>query len=705
MSLTFNPNSRSTASERNRQQSAGNSQSTRTSTNRLTVDTQSETSLSNTSASGSNPLHKFQTYNCLFTLAALSRAQHNSGKFSTASTENIICSSKGDWQNSGRRVSTSFGQFDYFIDDLMIVSQPAFSPGTGNMFATKITFKVTEPYSMGLFILACKEGAKAAGYEMNFQTAPYLLIIEFAGNVNGQPQLEPQSTRYIPIMFTKVEFKVTGSGTVYDCEAVPYNEAANRDYESRTLTDIILRGKDVKSLITASSGSTGGASITGFGSNAYEDKSLEAAIRRQYREAVNDNSFSVTDDISIIFPKDWTSTTNDGNEISAAVVFKDYNDSGTVPFPDYDKVFNEARNIIRNTQVNITPDKNFHFPQGIKIQDIIQEIIIRSDYITNQIEGDQIKADARGFVNWFRIEVHIQDKTDSPEYNRQSRLYIYRVIPYKVHMSNFLPPSRQPDGLDNLRNSVSRIYQYIYTGKNSDIIDLNLDFNMSTWVVATPADVAKRTGTNNANQGGLQAGGSEMSEDPTSVVPSQLVSSGLPDDRLLAPAQAPSPSTVIKINGGAGNDSEKTAQARFLVDRIANIASLLTLDLTIHGDPYYIPSSGMGNQIVPPVNENLLSDGSMNYQDSEVDVLVQFRTPIDLDPQSGLYKFDKQIDLYSGLYRVFRIESKFVKNNFTQTLQLFKRLGEYGTTKATAPITEQVGATRWTPTANFGGPK
>lgn len=702
MALTFNPNKNSNTSN-NTQKSAANLQSSQGSVSSLT-----QQSLNSSTVAGSNALHKFQTYNCLFTLAALSKSQHNSGQFSSGNISNIICSSKGDWQNSGKRVKTAFGSFDYWIDDLMIVSLPTFSPATGNMFATKISFKVTEPYSMGLFLLACKEGAKNAGYLQNFQTAPFLLMIEFAGNVNDQPQLDSGSTRYIPIMFTRVEFKVTAAGTVYDCEAIPYNEAANRDYESKTLTDIILRGLDVRSLLKGTGttnptvGPTDQPSRTSPSSGV---QSLEAAIRKQYQDLKADNSLSITDEFEIVFPRDWTSRSDDGNEISKAIVFKDYNDSGTVPFPDYDKVFNQARNIIRNTQVNITPEKNFHFPQGIKIQEIIQEIIIRSDYITTQIEGDEIKADSRGFVNWFRIEVHITDLADSPQYNRQARKYTYRIIPYKVHMSNFLPPSRKPDGLENLKNSVARRYEYIYTGKNVDIIDAKLDFNMSTWVITTPADVAKRTGTNNANQGGLQAGGSEMAAEPTSVKPSQIASSGPPDDRLISPPQAPTSATVIKITGGAGNDSEKTAQARFLVDRLSNQASLLNLDLVIHGDPYYIPSSGMGNQIVSPVNENLLSDGSMNYQDSEVDINVRFRTPIDLDPNTGLYKFDAVIDLYSGLYRVQRIESKFMKNNFTQTLTLVKRLGEYGTVRQTVPIAEKVGSTIWTPTATFGGPK
>lgn len=649
--------------------------------------TQNPSSLASTKAAGTNPLHKYQTYNSLFTLAVLTPQQLNSGRFSTSSIRNIICSTKGDWRYPAKRARTTFGSFDYWIDDLVIVSQPSFSPATGNSFATKITFKVTEPYSMGLFMLTCKEAAAQAGYPDNFQSAPYILIIEYAGYVKEQPQIDPKLTRYIPIHFLKMDFKVTGSGTVYDCEAVPYNEIAFRDNAARVKADVKLGGKDVKTLLQGS------------------DKSLETALKKQLEETKKDKTLTSTDEYKIIFPKDWESKSDDGNEISKSIVFDDLNDAGTVPFPDYNKVFNGNKKIIELNKVNVTPEKNFHFPQAIKIQDIIQEVIIRSRYITDQIEGNTIRTDSRGFVNWFRIEPHVEDLAPNQQLNRQNRRYIFRVVPYKVHISRLTPPDRETPGKKNLEQSVSRAYKYIYTGQNTDIIDVNFEFNQA-WYQPVPTDVGQRTGTNNANQGGIAAGGSEASKskDATSLAPGQLPVSG-PSNRFdLSPTQDPNSFVPNRVVGGSGSDSEKTAQTRFLISRIANDGDLLNLDLVIHGDPYYLPSSGMGNQIMSKQTETQLDDGSMNYQNGEIHILIQFRTPIDLDPVSGLYKFDKEIDLFSGLFMLLQVESKFVKNHFTQTLSLIKLRNEYGSGKPENPISEPIGSQPQT-NSGFASPR
>ena len=81
----------------------------------------------------------------------------------------------------------------------------------------------------------------------------------------------------------------------------------------------------------------------------------------------------------------------------------------------------------------------------------------------------------------------------------------------------------------------------------------------------------------------------------------------------------------------------------------------------------------MGNQIKQPKGDNIMEDGSMNYQSGEVDIVVNFRTPIDLDPSTGLYKFDKRVDQFSGLYQIFEVESKINQNKFTQTITANRR--------------------------------
>jgi hypothetical protein len=105
---------------------------------------------------------------------------------------------------------------------------------------------------------------------------------------------------------------------------------------------------------------------------------------------------------------------------------------------------------------------------------------------------------------------------------------------------------------------------------------------------------------------------------------------------------------------------------------------MTTLDMEIIGDPYFIVQSGTGNFTAQPTQySNLNSDGSINHQSGEVDILVNFRTPVDINQSTGLYDFGKNasapVAMFSGLYMVRVLTSTFSKNEFKQVLQLQRR--------------------------------
>ena len=599
-------------------------------------------------AKGVNPLDAYSSFSCHFTLAALTKTQQSARTISPSSIKNIIASSKGDWGSGGsKRVVTAFGSFDYFIDDVLIVSIPSVTQQTGNSFATKISFKVTEPYSMALFFLTLQEGAKASGYD-NYREAPFLLMIEFIGyNDSGKPIANPSLTRYIPIKFIRSKMKVTGAGTTYDCEAIPYNEILFRDEISSIKKDHTLRGSTVKEILTSSS-----------------PQSLASVLKKQFQEDVSDKIMDVTDQIEIHFPKNYNDPSDSGNEISSSDIFKDFTDGGTVKFPNQDEIYNSLSHIHNNKQIKIDQDKNFHFEPNMKIQEVITEIILRSDYITKQLTNDKVIYNAKGMVKWFRVEANIYDGGYSKKLNRQTRKMVYRVIPYEVHLSKLIPPNTIPPGYDNIKKTVLRVYDYIYTGKNTEIQSLELDFNVS-FFSELPADAGRRTGQNAPNLTGNASGG-----DPISNLNSSGAGIKSPETSV---APTANPETVRHPGGGSGTDDVKTMQVRSLQALLENPADLVRVTMTVLGDPYYLPTSGMGNLSVPQAGDNVLSDGSMNYQNGEVDITINFRTPVDLDPVTGLYRFIATADQFSGLYMIIRVESKFNQNKFTQTITANKR--------------------------------
>jgi hypothetical protein len=133
-------------------------------------------------------------------------------------------------------------------------------------------------------------------------------------------------------------------------------------------------------------------------------------------------------------------------------------------------------------------------------------------------------------------------------------------------------------------------------------------------------------------------------------------------------------------DGGGDADTYKTLVAKQFQARILNLGTeKVQADMTILGDPYYLADSGIGNftNTNSTSRINLTATGAMDYQSSEVDILINFRTPVDLNSRGSLTFPDEiktQLEIpFSGLYKVITVKSSFVKGKFTQVLNLARR--------------------------------
>jgi hypothetical protein len=152
---------------------------------------------------------------------------------------------------------------------------------------------------------------------------------------------------------------------------------------------------------------------------------------------------------------------------------------------------------------------------------------------------------------------------------------------------------------------------------------------------------------------------------------------------------------VIKSgSSGKGGLPERTKEsiARDFNDAIVNSnVDLVTANMTIWGDPYYIADSGMGNYNAAetPII-NITEDGTMDYQSSEVDILVNFRTPLDYN-QDGTMEFPgdgtKPVGAFSGLYQVIFCMSTLSGGVFNQQLKLIRRRNQEGRDTNSKPTT------------------
>ena len=112
-------------------------------------------------------------------------------------------------------------------------------------------------------------------------------------------------------------------------------------------------------------------------------------------------------------------------------------------------------------------------------------------------------------VDWFRIEVNVY-LVDEPESvnvkGTYPKVYVYQVIPYKVHVSKTANRNTATPGLDKVRTETCKEYNYIYTGVNKDILDFKIDINYA-FFMALSADKgqlnadSKLAGQNNSAAG------------------------------------------------------------------------------------------------------------------------------------------------------------------------------------------------------------
>jgi len=199
-----------------------------------------------------NELQAFATVNHIFTLGVLTPLEVNDPLiFRDAGGASInILRSGGGITKPQTAVEAALGiTTEYFVDDVEIQSTIMADAQTKGTNANLISFTVTEPYSMGMFIETLKVAAQEAGYPNHIE-AIYLLTIDFIGyDQNNNIGTPGYSKRMLPITITNVTFDVDAGGTKYVVEAIPYNEVGLGDKVLELPTDLTITGRTVSEIL------------------------------------------------------------------------------------------------------------------------------------------------------------------------------------------------------------------------------------------------------------------------------------------------------------------------------------------------------------------------------------------------------------------------------------------------------------------------
>jgi hypothetical protein len=677
-----------------------------------------------------NELEQFASYNYIFGLHCLTNDEINNPDVTYRIFEPpiTILKSGGSGYKKIRTLYETRGATEFYIDDVRIESIITPNNKTKQSNATLVTFEVTEPHSMGMFLQTLQMAALTAGHK-NYLEAPFLLTIEFKGyDSNGNAMASRNSRRLIPLNLTNATFNVTEGGSVYSVEAVPWAEKAMSDQVQSVKTDVSITGENVQELLQ---GPGGLASVlndrllrtqeAGQISKADQyvfvfptkDSSLEEGLtgskegdagatskEGELKEFTEDEKLEIYESLTGIsngkLPvdfdqkiqellgvvitrsqlgetiRDYAENEENINDIGKAEIVKSYLEGGAVPFGEakFSEVEGKPGTFQRGKVQISDKGKTLSFPKSSRIQDIIEEVILLSDY------GRQIataEPDQNNMVPWFKIEPQMYNVTDtetSDQTGRSPRIYVYRVVPYMVSQSRFASPTKPSPKQALAKVQAAKEYNYIYTGKNKDILEFDIQIDSAFFVALNPM---RAQASASQKQGGKTAIAEAEKETVKKLNEGDTQTTSASGSKKVEEGDKPKSGTH-----SGGTEHAETQVARDVNEAILNSPSdLVNVQMKIWGDPFYLSDSGMGNYNAGSTGFiNLNRNGTMNYQSSEVDVTLNFKTPIDYKGD-GWMEFPgggfAPVAAFSGLYQVVLVVHSFSKGMFTQELDMIRR--------------------------------
>lgn len=141
---------------------------------------------------------------------------------------------------------------------------------------------------------------------------------------------------------------------------------------------------------------------------------------------------------------------------------------------------------------------------------------------------------------------------------------------------------------------------------------------------------------------------------------------------------AVTPLQAYSGNAGQPLDDPYSVLARGLHDAVVNSkASMLTGELEILGDPFYLCTGGLGNYNPKPAGSGMYkNEANQNY--SQLMITINFRNPIDIMPfeQGGMMYFDSNRVPFSGVYTITQVSHSFKDGSFKQRLSVIRMPGQ-----------------------------
>jgi hypothetical protein len=647
-----------------------------------------------------NPLHSYATYTYSISLFILSKEDLDTLVKTPDrwKPRNCLISSGGKHSTNYPR-NPAFAD-DFYFDSLKMTTVIGLNSRTKASNAIDIGFTLIEPY--GLTLLNRIMDASISVKSPNYIEMPYLLQIEFFGNDDAGKLLNPipGQTKRIPIKIIGIKTKVGTKGSEYQIQAVPYNHSALQESQASTAINLEVDASTVEDFFKNSNidisaqkkakedaqrelilaegitidddgnplppGSRGlggdpekAAALKKTIASAYKSNSYPGAVNAWYAQSKDTGAAEVANEIHFKIDPEIAKT---------KITVPKRTDMKKTPIPNPGT--KEAQTV--NKKDAVGPDTNtssFAINSGTSVMRVIDMVMRNSEYITSQIkdpaknagkDGQAIANDQNTPMNWYKVIPEVTLKEFDRKLNKWGTVTTYHIQKYIIYNT------KHPWGPQSKPKGAVKEYNYMFTGKNNDVIDFNIDFDslFYTAVSLNRNKYEELTTSQSSPEGGKNS------------IPAKGGTNQAFTQKYLPRADDPG------AGGMQGNDNSSSKTASDIQNSIysGSRGDMLNLKLKIIGDPQLIKQDDVYNNpgcadYKSITNAQIIaSNGSLVMDNGELYAKVMFKTPVDIDENTGLMRKDgKYVEsVFSGMYKFLTVDNEFRGGKFEQTCDLVR---------------------------------
>jgi len=633
-----------------------------------------------------NVLHKFASYNTIFTLSALStREIRNPETFFKGAPHDIIARSSGIGGTANRHegppseqgfsegikatlkkskplrdaLNKSTLEFlknnDLYFKNVEMTSVPGLNDKRRLTSVTNLKMELVEP--SGLTLLEKVKAAAANNGFLDHLDAPYLLTIEFKGFDNNGREVQQNANftkRVIPIKLVTMDIDVNQGGSYYDIKAIPWNEFA--------LTNNFMYPRTSGTL---------------------------SSTNRTFKAAI----VELQDILNAQNEDERVKTLNQYPDVYDISISKELNPEAQLSY----ELMGQA-GMTQKKEISAPGEEAFtmeyiKFHPSVSLLKMLEELMKTHPDFGAKSFAEWEKAvstpgsttfDPNGalstYFKYFRIRTSIEPQTTFDEI-RQTNSKIIRIVvePFYISAYNLATAGIHQD--KNYKGYVAKEYNYIFTGANLDIQSLDINYKVAYYTSRLKDLEATE------NRTFTQSNKDETEE------------TGTPNNRK-RPDDMPAHLNLLPLKSEASvyqtSKSNRTGKANARIDQFFDAitnpqADMVVVNMNVLGDPAWLGVS----QFVPatPKNSNGSSQDNninfflggartnvwnpdlkcFNYDVAEPIINLTFMVPQDFNDKTGVYEMSAaQQAVFSGLYRVTKVIHNFDEGKFTQNLTMVR---------------------------------